>query len=46
MVEEESAAVGEADVLVCDVFGFGGVRWEGEDYVVVWGGGGFWHRHG
>ena len=35
MVEEEGAPVGEADVLVCEGFGFGGGGWEGEDLVVV-----------
>lgn len=35
MVEEEGAAVGVAEVLVCKVFACGGVGWEGEDLVVV-----------
>lgn len=43
VVEEEGAAVGEADVLVCEVFCFGGVGWEGEDFVVVLRGDAFWH---
>ena len=46
MVEEEGAAVGDADVLVCEVFGFGGERWEGEDFVVVLGVGAFGHGCG
>lgn len=43
VVEEEGAAVGEADVLVCEVFCFGRVGWEGEDFVVVLRGDAFWH---
>lgn len=43
MVEEEGAAVGEADVLVCGGFGFGGGEWEGEDFVVVLGVAAFGH---
>lgn len=42
MVEEEGAAVGEADVLGCEVFAVGG---EGEDLVVVLRGGAFWHGY-
>ena len=45
MVEEEGAAVGEADVLVREVFACGGVGWEGEDLVVVLGVGAFWHGY-
>ena len=44
MVKEEGAAVGEADVLVRDVFACGGVGWEGKDLVVVLGGAAFWLR--
>lgn len=43
VVEEEGAAVGEADIAVCEVFAVGG---EGEDFVVVLRrGGGFWHGY-
>lgn len=45
MVEEEGAAVGEADVLVREVFACGGVGWKGEDLVVVLGVGAFWHGY-
>lgn len=45
MVEEEGAAVGEADVLVCEGFACGGVGGEGEDFVVVLRVGAFWHGY-
>ena len=45
MVQEECAPVGEANVLICEVFALGGVGWEGEDFVVgLAAAGAFWHR--
>ena len=45
MVKEEGAAVGVADVFVCEVFACGVIRREGKDFVVVLSVGAFWHGY-
>ena len=43
VVEEEGAAIGVADVIVCEVFACRNAGWETEDFVMILGGGSFWH---